>query len=693
MRIIIFAMFVLNLYSSSVSSTLISYLHYNHVQSVDIYAEFLMDSDLISLYKYHFVSTRILSIIIQPSSHDNWIYFINEFIHKMKDYLHIPMLITKMNYSADAEDSVYTETDEPFPLYNSKRLPNYINDYPAESQHSYILVAEDANYLYNYVKQGRQNLQQKDWNPKDNFLIINLLMSELSCIQSIHSYNVAKELWENSGIINAITYIKSFYKCDGFKDRIFMYNPFHTNKSNDLIEREVVPINLKHLSHIPKTYLKRTWNLGSCDIKVSLFNIFPTAVRVCGICNSTLKSIEIHSHVNFKMDNNCVCTFKGRDWEVLKNLAIYMNFTPTIVSEHESIDASEAIIHLENKQSEISFNERYLKDYNNSLIEFTMPAFYTRKIVVIVAKAQNIPIWTVVWQYFSGYFWIYFITTFIASTILWYRLRRNLDHVSKFSNAMDMFAVFMTMSLNVITRVVCSSQRVLLTSCLVSSLIIMSYFQSSLLDVVSYPHFYPEINTLSHLDKANIPIITSDSSLLDTFDESPSMINLAHKTKYMRNISMDTMIKEIIIFRNASLLTSMVEAIWYLGKYPNELHIVEEYPREYFVSYLIPKGSPYATRIHNLLGKMTSAGLVRKWDLDTSHSLNLEAFGSRICIETNLSHNSITVFCLYNLVFSFVVFGAGMSIGVLVFCIEFFTYCLQIKTYIRNKNAWHSDQV
>ncbi|KAJ9600276.1 hypothetical protein L9F63_009452 [Diploptera punctata] len=401
-------------------------------------------------------------------------------------------------------------------------VPNYVKDYPAESEHSYILFVQSAYSLPEFVELENISNEQ-EWNPKDNFLILVAVMSY--CFDVEESYNISETLWRTSRILNAVTYVKYFTECIGNEDTVFIYNPFHTNE-NWNTRGKITTIDLGRVSQIPKTYLQKTWNLGQYCLQVSLFNIFPTAVRDCGNC--TFSHTPEYNHYN------CNCTYKGRDWLVLKNLATFMNFIPYIVPESYSTDVSQSIFDLTSRSSEIAFNERYMKFYGNNLVEFTMPAFYTRRIVVIVPKARIIPIWTVIWQYFSGYFWIYFIFAFVASTISWYMLRRPNENVSQFSTAFDMLAVFITMSLNIITRVVSSSQRILLMCCLFSSLIIMCCFQSSLLEVVTHPHFYPEINTLTQLDEANLPIITLDSSLVDTFNESDSMINLVHKVQYIK---------------------------------------------------------------------------------------------------------------------------------------------------------------
>jgi hypothetical protein len=122
---------------------------------------------------------------------------------------------------------------------------------------------------------------------------------------------------------------------------------------------------------------------------------------------------------------------------------------------------------------------------------------------------------------------------------------------------------------------------------------------------------------------------------------------------------------QIADYRNVCLLTSKGEALWFLGKHPNKLHIIRDSPREYFVPYMIPKGSPYATRIHNLLGKMSEAGLVRKWDGDISYRRQLLALREG---RTNLQDiRNGTVFALFDFQFSFFICGVGITTGTVMF--------------------------
>jgi hypothetical protein len=92
---------------------------------------------------------------------------------------------------------------------------------------------------------------------------------------------------------------------------------------------------------------------------------------------------------------------------------------------------------------------------------------------------------------------------------------------------------------------------------------------------------------------------------------------------------------------------------------------------------MIPKGSPYATRIHNLLGKMSEAGLVRKWDLDTSYRLQLEALREgRADLEDT---SNVKIFRLFEFHFSFFVWGVGVTAATVVFLLEISLGCSKRK--------------
>jgi len=600
--------------------------------------DFILDEAFWSACKSHFHSARILTIMATSWNNEFWNDTVSNVIEAVHKNLNIPIILFYL-----------FETDTKYGFFS--RTQNQVRGYPAESSHSYLIISCSNPTAYLDISNGIQ-YPQSEWTPRDNYMILVIMDKHLYDCNSTQSYiELFQTFWEKYWILNVIIMVKYLDICDRNTD-IMVYDPFDSNKKNGLI---YVPPD--HLTALPKSYLERTWNLAGFMVRVTMFHSFPTAVVKCESQNK--------------------CSYEGRDWEVIKNLATYMNFTPVISQPRynevfgygSGSRFTKSMRDLVFKQADISGNERYIKSYNTDKIEFTMPAFYTMQLVVVVPKARRILAWRAIFECFTFQFWMYVLAVFLVTTVLWYVLRNLHRKVSCLTNAADTLAVFLTMSVSFLTKISSSSQRFLLSFCLVFSLIFMCFFQSALLDAVSHPHFQPDINTLQKLDKSGLPIVTLDPDLLDTFEWSPAMKNLHMKLHY-RNLSLESLLQELALYRNFSLLTSKGEALSWLSKYPNKFHVINEYPREYFVSYMIPRGSPYATRIHNLLGKMTEAGLVRKWDIDTSYRLHLEALREgRANIQGN---KDVKILRLAEFKSAFFMWGVGLTAGTFVFILERF---------------------
>jgi hypothetical protein len=186
----------------------------------------------------------------------------------------------------------------------------------------------------------------------------------------------------------------------------------------------------------------------------------------------------------------------------MQNLATCMNFTPLI---RQPLDGKEfgyktesgftrSIGDLVYNMADISGNERCIKYYGIPMIDFTMPAFYTTELVVVVPKAQQIPSWKAISLCFSFQFWMCLLATFLVTEMLWYVLRQMHGEFPCPTNVADMMAVILTMSLSFLTKISASSQRLLLSSCFLFSLVIMCVLQSS------HPHFQSDLDTLQKLE-------------------------------------------------------------------------------------------------------------------------------------------------------------------------------------------------
>jgi len=633
---------VLLTYPMLVHVKVLNKLGTDYLHDKNVVQDFILDEAFWSACRSHFHSARILTIMATSWDNKFWNDTVSNVIDAVHKNLNIPIILFYLKYMEFKREK--NQIPYAMPFYQ-------VRGYPAESSHSYLIISRSDSTAHLHISNDTEYPQSK-WTAKDNYMILVILHRSWYDSNSPQRYiNLFQTFWTKYWILNVITVVKYLNICDRNTD-IMVYDPFDSNKNNDLI---YVPPD--HVTALPKSYLERTWNLAGFMVKVTMFHSFPTAM--------------------FKCDSHDKCSYEGRDWEVIKNLATYMNFTPVIrqPSDGEGFGYGKGSIFtgsmrdLVYKQADILGNERYIKSYNTDKIEFTMPAFYTMQLVVVVPKAYRILPWRAIFECFTFQFWMYFLAVLLVTTVLWYVLRNLHGEVSCVANAANTLAVFLTMSVTFLTKISSSSQRFLLSFCLVFSLIFMCFFQSALLDAVSHPHFQPDINTLQKLDESGLPIVTLDRNLLDTFEWSPAMKNLHMKLQY-QNLSARTLLHQLALYRNFSILTGKGEALWWLSKYPNKFHVIKEYPREYFVSYMIPRGSPYATRIHNLLGKMTEAGLVRKWDTDTSYRLHLEALREgRANIQGN---EKVKILRLAEFQPAFFMWGIGLVASAVIFMLERF---------------------
>ncbi|XP_011702654.1 PREDICTED: uncharacterized protein LOC105458802 [Wasmannia auropunctata] len=164
-----------------------------------------------------------------------------------------------------------------------------------------------------------------------------------------------------------------------------------------------------------------------------------------------------------------------------------------------------------------------------------------------------------------------------------------------------------------------TAQRALLIGTLFFGLIVTGLYQSCLMSSLSDPFHYPELNTLEDVASSNLTIITKYYNLKEnTFTENTTLDNkLRSKTKVFvsEESTYDVVAfgrRTIAISRYASVKLNDMSS--YYDVDGNELlHIVEECPTTYLLSYVMRLHSPYRERINELLLRMQEAGLVRLW--------------------------------------------------------------------------------
>jgi hypothetical protein len=194
----------------------------------------------------------------------------------------------------------------------------------------------------------------------------------------------------------------------------------------------------------------------------------------------------------------------------------------------------------------------------------------------------------------------------------------------------------------------------------------MCNFQGLLLNIVTNPHFGIDIDTLQELDETGFSIFTENPNLMDTFNGSDSMEHLRGKLAYESDAL--SVISQMKKYKNTSLLCSRKKATWFIKRHGNGmLHIINEAPRAYFMSYMVPKGSPYLERLHFLFGRITQAGLVDKWDEDTKYETKLETDPEVDVSDVEIAEKSLK---LSDVAGNFMILTVGLVACIAVFLAE-----------------------
>jgi hypothetical protein len=472
-------------------------------------------------------------------------------------------------------------------------------------------------------------------------------------------HGIFDRLWKERGIMNVIILIKSLKKIQA--EHILAYDPFLVDESSNKTLMWVVQPDKLH--ELPKTYSDRTSNLHGYMLNVSMFNDRPTAF------------------VQYdKLTDRWIS--KGRDGQLLDIIATYMNFTPVIIPpghkqklgyRMKNGTFTGVMADLINRRTYIAANGVYMKYYGTEEIEFTTSALRHQEIVVLVPKSAETHIWIVVYKALGRIHWRYLLLSFFSCVLVRYLLRRfgakrdkATRQASLSTNVLEMLAIFLNMPLSFLTKTKSSPQRLLLSSCLIPSLFIMCNFEGLLLDVVTNPHFDTDTVTLQQLEETGLSIFTENLNLLDTFNESQSVERLGGKLAFEFNaMSTVTHMKK---YKNVSLLCRKEKATWFLRRHGDgKLHIIDEAAREYLMSYVIPKGSPYLQRLRVLFGRIMQSGLVEKWDEDSKYEMDLPTVKQLDDDDLDTVQRTLT---LADVAGDFVIMALGVVISTAVFLVE-----------------------
>ncbi|KAG7203010.1 hypothetical protein KM043_010138 [Ampulex compressa] len=186
-------------------------------------------------------------------------------------------------------------------------------------------------------------------------------------------------------------------------------------------------------------------------------------------------------------------------------------------------------------------------------------------------------------------------------------------------------------------------ERLFLICSLAMSLILNGIFSSKLTSNFSKLSYLDDLQTLEDVDRTGLVVLTDSPDLLDDAlndDESQTVLNLRAKLE----LSNATVINRRLFYdKNAAYLNrKKLIPVVMSEREKHLLHVVEECPKQYTVSALVHKGSPFLSRINVILGRLNNGGFYDKWFgeqypkqkriIPTDKSVHMKLTMAHVCI-------------------------------------------------------------
>lgn len=331
---------------------------------------------------------------------------------------------------------------------------------------------------------------------------------------------------------------------------------------------------------------------------------------------------------------------------------------------------------------------------------------------VVVKKAKRIPPELLPLVIFEKELWLSLLLAGTAISIVWSLLRtinnriiQPRDYVTFYMNTynlspylahqsfmrraiqifIDSWMLFLSVPMRRLTRA--QHERLFLTSVCLVSVIFVNIYQSGLATVFVRPIYFKDIDSLKMLDKSGNEIHVKYSGYLtDVFpnDTSATYRNLRNKMKLVETdvAAMDLVKYGDDIATITRKYTTLLDNYLYFAQ--NELYLIEECPKKYYLAYMVPANSMLLKRMNEILMDIHRYGFILKWIED----FKFEYFLSNMKKQTHES-GVAKVLTVKDLRFPFYLLFVGNMIGAFALFMEIFVVALW-KKYEKMKKIYQS---
>ncbi|GLV40558.1 Ionotropic receptor 10a [Carabus blaptoides fortunei] len=542
--------------------------------------------------------------------------------------------------------------------------------YSGDPEYAFLSITWDVNDLYDFLQETTSNVIQ---NPRGSYMIVFVSPADQS---DEDLENILRIIWERYGILNI--YIKM--PCSSRSKQAFRYSPFQFNDYKWGVLRSFI---IDEALTDSRQFRNSIWNFHGYPIHVSMFARKPTAVLVLP---KAIKESSIYKILSRSGG------YGGVDGMILAMIADYLNFTVIIVTpaadrKYGFVARNGTIVgslgDVVNHKVAVSFNGRYLSVYGTDGYEFTTPVT-NDLLCLIVPKAEKIPQWLITFHCFTVEAWIGIFGLYVLVSMYWYSMKHiNItgyqvkNHGQHCSDAFfDVLTLFISIPFRKISL---SNQRIFVAFCMMFNIIFASCFQGSLYNSYSNTLHFRDINTLEELDKSGIQIVTSSTGLIAMFgnDTNPIIQRLKDKIfVYNMSSSMDTAAnsRNLAAFERKNDAKMRIKTDYTrVSDGVEMLHVMNECPWSYYLTYIVPRGSPYLPVFDMLITTFREAGLISKWNRDTNYAYILEKR-----VPPTMASDILEPFTLTDLQTAFFLLSFGLGIAMLVFLVEYVLYQINV---------------
>lgn len=459
---------------------------------------------------------------------------------------------------------------EPKEVYSKRGLVTWYT-----SVTNNLTLSKNVILVVKFVNQFHKLLYTTSlWNQKTIFVIVIL-----EC--SLDIKLEMETLWQFHNIY------KYVLVCGEQSPVIYMYRPYIPDEKSKILE-------ITDITEIATSMIHAVDNLYGLELRVVLFPMIPAAIT--------------------DKDGKYV---GGADYCSLQVLQQRMNFTSVIYPPTDGKTfpqpgkkISGSVKDLVTGKADIAFNGHFLQNYGIDEVEMTRYV-YMDKLCFVTAMPSFKSHYTVIIHIFSHSVWVclaivYFLIIVVYYTIL--KLTQTKQNKHKFTDLfLHVYSIFIIGASTLKTNR--SSQKILIGAVLLGVMILSNTFQGLLTTVLSRPSRNPFIDTIDQVTKSELALQSQHAETLVTDPDILRVLKVLRQRKPTTTNFIRLARFPIMHFEKFYTYISH----WAPENVTEHLHTVQECIKSNYLSFVVPRKSPFLNRINTLVLRFQESGLMAKW--------------------------------------------------------------------------------